>query len=293
MKLATFEDDKGCRLGIVKGDKLIDLSAFDPKFPTDMIDYLRNGDITGRVARDADKNAEPTINLSDVKLRAPVLNPRKIFCVGLNYADHVAETGREVPKHATWFSKPPTAITGHEAPVLKPAVSDMIDYEAELCVIIGHQVRHIAPQDALKAIGGYCCGNDVSVRDWQFRSPQFVIGKSFDTHGPIGPWMVTADEIPDPHALDIKCIVNGEVRQNSNTEHLIFKIQDLIAELSAALTLEAGDVIFTGTPSGVGVAMKPPSFLKDGDTVEIEIEKIGKLTNHMVNEQATVQIPLD
>ncbi len=290
MKLATFEDDKGKRLGIVKGDKLIDLSAYDPDFPTDMIDYFSWGDTSGRKAKEADRNAEATIPLSAVTLHAPVENPRKIFCVGLNYADHVEETGRDKPENATWFTKPPTAIVGPGATVLKPAVSDLIDYEAELVVVIGHRCRHIAPEDALNAIAGYCCGNDVSVRDWQFRSPQFTIGKSFDTHGPIGPWLTTRDEIADPHALDIECRVNGEVRQKSNTKHLIFKIDHLIAELSAAMTLEPGDVIFTGTPSGVGVAMKPPQFLKAGDTVEVEIAGLGTLSNQMINEDVTPHV---
>jgi 2-keto-4-pentenoate hydratase/2-oxohepta-3-ene-1,7-dioic acid hydratase in catechol pathway len=201
------------------------------------------------------------------------------MAIGLNYADHIAESGMEAPKEQVWFSKAATAANGPFDPIHVPKVSPFLDYEAELVAIIGKGGRHISREAAPASVFGYCCGNDATERVWQHRTPQWVLGKSFDTHAPFGPWITTADEILDPHALAIRGFVNGELRQDSNTRHLVFDIWDQIAQLSDAMTLEPGDLIFTGTPGGIGAAMNPRQFLKDGDRVRIEIEGLGAIDN--------------
>jgi 2-keto-4-pentenoate hydratase/2-oxohepta-3-ene-1,7-dioic acid hydratase in catechol pathway len=223
--------------------------------------------------------------LSAVRLRAPVPNPQKILAIGLNYADHVAETGRPKPDRQVWFAKLPGAVNGPYDDIEIPKASSMVDYEAELVVVIGKRCRHVARENAADIVFGYMAGNDVSVRDWQNHTPQWILGKSFDTHAPAGPWIVTSDEIGDPHTLGIRCKVNGETRQDSNTENLVFKVWDQIAHVSQAMTLLPGDLIFTGTPGGVGMAMKPPSFLKSGDVVRVEIDRIGALEARMIPEK--------
>lgn len=287
MKLATFTHAGSTRIGIVTDNGIIDLAAAKPDLPTEMIAFLEAGDAAMKAARSA---SGPLIPTADVILEAPVLKPGKVMAIGLNYGDHVVESGLETPEHQIWFTKAPSSIVGDGADVLKPAVSDLIDWEAELCIIIGKRARNVPRDRAHEVIAGYCCGNDISVRDWQLRTPQFTLGKSFDTHGPLGPWLTTADEVGDPHTLDIKCFVNGEQRQSSNTKNLIFDCFDQIEELTKAMTLEPGDVIFTGTPGGVGGAMKPMQFLKVGDTVRVEISKLGALENTLVAEDTTPQI---
>jgi 2-keto-4-pentenoate hydratase/2-oxohepta-3-ene-1,7-dioic acid hydratase in catechol pathway len=282
MKLATFTHGGTTRIGKVVDDKIIDLSKADPSLPTDMIRFLAAGDAAMAAAQKAD-SAE-AIALSDVTLEAPIMKPGKVMAIGLNYGDHVKEAGLDTPENQIWFTKSPTGCVGDGANVLKPAVSDMVDWEAELVLVIGKRARNVPRDRAHEIVAGYCCGNDISVRDWQFHSPQFTIGKSFDTHGPIGPWLTTSDEVGDPHDLEIKCLVNGDEMQCSNTRHLIFDCFDQIAELTQVLTLEPGDIIFTGTPGGVGIAMKPPQFMKVGDKVTIEIEKLGSITNTLVAE---------
>jgi 2-keto-4-pentenoate hydratase/2-oxohepta-3-ene-1,7-dioic acid hydratase in catechol pathway len=289
MKLATFSRDGATRIGVVSGDQLVDLSTAAPALPRDMLGFLRAGEAALAAARAA-AVGPATIPLGAVRLEAPVPRPGKVMAIGLNYADHVRESGGENPAHQIWFSKAPTSIVGPSAAVLKPAVSDFLDYEAELCIVIGKYARHVPRERAHEVIAGYCCGNDVSVRDWQLRTSQYVIGKSFDTHGPIGPWLTTADEVGDPHALGIRCFVNGEQRQNSNTRHLIFDCFAQIEELTKAMTLEPGDVIFTGTPGGVGGAMNPKRFLKAGDTVRVEIDRLGSLENRFVAEHVETRI---
>jgi 2-keto-4-pentenoate hydratase/2-oxohepta-3-ene-1,7-dioic acid hydratase in catechol pathway len=207
------------------------------------------------------------------------------MAIGLNYADHIAETGNQTPEHQIWFTKAVTSINGPFDPIQVPKASSKIDYEVEMVAIIGAGGRHISRADAPSHVFGYCVGNDVSVRDWQRYTPQWVLGKSFDTHGVIGPWITTADEIGEPHRLGITCHVNDELRQNSNTKNLVFTVWDQIALLSKAMTLEPGDVIFTGTPGGIGAAMKPPKFLAAGDKVTCEIEELGKVEAFMVNEE--------
>ena len=239
-----------------------------------------------RVVAAAAAQTTNALPLGDVRLHAPVPHPGKVLGIGLNYADHIAESGMDKPKTQVWFNKQHNCINDPYADINLPAVSDKLDYEAELCLVIGKRCKHVPRERAHEVIAGYFCGNDVSVRDWQLRAQTFQIGKSFDTHGPIGPYLVTPDEVGDPHNLDIRCLVNGEVRQQSNTRHLIYDCFDAIAHLSQAFTLDAGDVLFMGTPAGVGMAMKPPQFLKEGDVVRVEIEKLGHIENHVVPEQA-------
>lgn len=268
--------------GVVQGDDVVDLGSCG--FPTDMQALLGAGiDVTAIEAALAGGRHTP---LSQVTVHAPLSSPGKVLAIGLNYGDHIEETGSDKPKHQMWFNKQHNCINGPYDPINLPVVSNKLDYEAELCLVIGKSCKHVPRERAAEVIAGYFCGNDVSVRDWQMRVPTFQIGKSFDTHGPIGPYLVTPDEVGDPHNLDIRCLVNGEQRQHSNTRHLIFDCYDAIAHLSQAFTLDVGDILFMGTPSGVGVAMKPPQFLKPGDVVRVEIEKLGYLENTVVEEVA-------
>ncbi|MDZ7825890.1 MAG: fumarylacetoacetate hydrolase family protein [Gammaproteobacteria bacterium] len=215
--------------------------------------------------------------------------------MGMNYADHASEFGAEVPAHPTIFTKQVSCIGGPRDPIHLPRVSDALDYEGELVLVIGRRCRHVPVTAAHRVIGGYCVGNDVSVRDWQLRTGQFTIGKSFDTHGPIGPWITTADEIGDPQALSIRTLVNDELRQSASTADMIFDCATLVSHLSTAFTLEPGDLIFTGTPSGIGAARTPPAYLRAGDRVRIEIEGLGGIDNAVVPEpdRHTVLVPAD
>jgi 2-keto-4-pentenoate hydratase/2-oxohepta-3-ene-1,7-dioic acid hydratase in catechol pathway len=283
MKLVTFSDARGTRVGVVSGDGVVDLSRADADLPRNMIELIREWPCVRSVVERAGTRAADAA-LNSVKLHAPVQRPGKIMAIGLNYADHIAESGMKTPEQQIWFSKMPSSVTGPFDPIQLPKVSSALDYEVELVAVIGRGGRHISKGEAKDAVFGYCAGNDVTVRDWQFKTPQWVLGKSFDTHAPFGPWIVTSDEIGDPHTLGVRCFVNGEKRQDSNTKHLVFNVFDQIEELSKAMTLEAGDAIFTGTPGGVGVAMKPPAFLKAGDVVRIEIDRIGHIENPVVAE---------
>jgi ureidoglycolate lyase len=283
MKLVTFEAGSGLRTGAVVGDALVDLTAAG--LPAGMIDLIAQWPRLAEKARSLAATIKPEFKLSQVRLHAPVPNPQKILAIGLNYADHIAESGQSKPEKQIWFSKLPNAVNGPYDPIEIPKASSAIDYEAELVVVIGKRCRHVSKADAASVVFGYAAGNDVSVRDWQFHTAQWIVGKSFDTHAPIGPWIVTSDEIGDPHALGIRARVNGELRQNSNTSNLVFDVFDQIAYLSQAMTLMPGDMIFTGTPGGVGMAMKPPSFLKAGDVVRIEIDRIGALEATMRPEE--------
>ena len=289
MKLATFTYQGETRIGVVREDGVVDLAAAAPDLPRDMIGLLKAGDAAMARAREAAKGAK-AIPLADVTLRAPVPNPGKVLAIGLNYRDHVEESGMALPEHQVWFNKQHNCINDPYAPINMPSVSHMLDYEAEMCFVIGKRCKHVPAERAHEVIAGYFVGNDVSVRDWQLRTNTWQIGKSFDTHGPIGPWLVTPDEVGDPHALAIKCWVNGELRQNSNTKHLIFNCFDEVAHLTQAFTLDVGDIIFTGTSSGVGMAMKPPAPLKVGDVVKVEVEKLGYIENRVVPEKAETVI---
>ena len=280
MKLATFQTGAGAspELGaVVGGERIVPLSRSEP-IARDMIDLIARWPAVATDVRRRAEAAEGVLPLASVTLLAPIPRPGKIMAIGLNYADHIAETGAKTPEHQTWFSKATTAAAGPFAPIEIPKASTAIDYEAELVVVIGAGGRSLAGSAARAAVFGFCVGNDLSVRDWQMRSGQWVIGKSFDTHAPFGPWITTADEV-DPHTLGIRGLVNGEKRQDSNTRHLVFDVWAEVEHLSQAMTLEAGDLIFTGTPSGVGAAMRPPKFLKTGDVVRIEIDGLGAIEN--------------
>ena len=284
MKLTTFTENSHTRLGIVFEDGIVDLSKAAPELPTDMLSFLKAGDKAMDAAREIEGKNHPHIPLTSVRLEAPVLNPGKILGIGLNYTDHIEETNSETPQHQLWFNKQHNSINGPYDDIYLPSVSTQLDYEVELCFVIGKHCKHVPRERAHEVIAGFCCGNDLSVRDWQFQTPTMHMGKSFDTHAPIGPWLVTPDEIGDPHSLDVKTLVNNEVRQRSNTARLVFDCYDQISHLTKVFPLEPGDVIFTGTPGGVGFVMDPPGYLKVGDRVRIEIEKIGTIEGTVVPE---------
>jgi 2-keto-4-pentenoate hydratase/2-oxohepta-3-ene-1,7-dioic acid hydratase in catechol pathway len=284
MRLATFTHAGTTRIGLVVGDEVVDLAAAEPELPRAMEAFLEAGAPALAAAERAGDHAAGRIPLDDVRLEAPVLRPRKILGVGLNYADHVAESGLKAPEFPTLFNKQVTSVTGPYDPIHLPRASRALDYEGELAFVVGRRCRHVTRERAPAVIAGYLVLDDVSVRDWQLRTPTWTIGKSFDTHCPMGPWIVTPDELGDPHSLGIRTWVNGELRQDSNTKELVFDCYALVEHLSTAFTLEPGDVVATGTPGGVGIAMKPPRFLAAGDVVRIEIDRIGQLENPVVAE---------
>ena len=236
-------------------------------------------------AREAvDSGALPTVDLADVKVQAPVPRPGKIICIGLNYMDHVLESGADVPKAPLIFSKYDTCVAASEDSILLPKGSEQVDFEAELAVVIGRLAKNIKVENAMDHVFGYTNFNDVSARDMQFADGQWQRGKSCDTFAPFGEFVATKDEIPDPHNLRIQFRLNGETMQDSNTNQLIFKIPELVEYLSRSITLEPGDIIATGTPPGVGFARKPPIFLKDGDVCEVEIDGLGVLINPVMKD---------
>jgi 2-keto-4-pentenoate hydratase/2-oxohepta-3-ene-1,7-dioic acid hydratase in catechol pathway len=249
---------------------------------------LRAGDTAlGEIQKVEKKSGPGVYPLSAVKLEAPILNPSKYLAIGMNYREHAAEAERAgipVPKSQLWFNKQVSCINGPYDAIELPKISDKLDYEAELGVVIGKRCKHVSVENAQSVIGGYLVTNDVSIRDWQMRSPTFTLGKSFDTHGPIGPWLTTSDEIPDPHALMMRLYVGQELRQETSTGDMIYNIFEQIAYLSTVMTLEPGDLIATGTPSGVGVAKKPPLFLRNGEVVRVEIDQLGHIENTVVAE---------
>jgi 2-keto-4-pentenoate hydratase/2-oxohepta-3-ene-1,7-dioic acid hydratase in catechol pathway len=279
MKLARFDSGEGPRIGLVSGTTIA-ATAFDGAMNDLIVSWdeakqrIETSAATGRHHK-----------LSDVRLLAPVARPGKIFAIGLNYADHIAESKMETPANQVWFTKAATSINGPYDPIMIAKAGPFVDYEVELVAVIGKRGRNIAKADAPSHVFGYCVGNDVTERAWQHRTPQWSLGKSFDTHAPIGPWITTSDEVGDPHALALRCFVNGQKRQDSNTRNLVFNVWDQIAHLSQAMTLEPGDLIFTGTPGGVGAAMDPRQFLKPGDVVRCEIDGLGAIEGKMVAEE--------
>jgi 2-keto-4-pentenoate hydratase/2-oxohepta-3-ene-1,7-dioic acid hydratase in catechol pathway len=288
MKLCSFRDPSGAtRIGVVTDEGVVDLAAAAPELPHEMTALLAAGSAALRRAAAAASNATTRLAMDALRLAPPILRPPKFLAIGLNYADHIAEAGLETPKLPTVFNKQSTCVAGPNDPVHLPRVSQALDYEGELGFVVGRRCRHVPRERAHEVIAGYLVVNDVSVRDWQLRVPTWTMGKSFDTHGPIGPWLTTADEVGDPHGLRLRTWVNGELRQDSNTKHLIFDCFALVEHLSTAFTLEPGDVVATGTPGGVGIAMKPPRLLKVGDRVRIEIEGLGALDNEVVPEPDT------
>jgi 2-keto-4-pentenoate hydratase/2-oxohepta-3-ene-1,7-dioic acid hydratase in catechol pathway len=285
MRLVSYESPSGVRVAAVRSGALVDLNRADASLPASMIGLLALGShgIERAAVAAAKGDATP---LQSVRLLAPVPRPEKVICVGLNYADHARETGKDLPSEPVIFNKFVTALSSPGDPIVLPKVTRKVDYEAELVVVIGRGGRHIAREAALEHVAGYCCGNDVSARDWQTGKPagQWLLGKSFDTFAPMGPELVTADEIGDPGSLRVQLRLNGATMQDSTTKQFIFSVPELIAYISGVCTLHTGDVLFTGTPPGVGVARKPPVYLQPGDQVEVEIERIGILRNSVIAE---------
>jgi 2-keto-4-pentenoate hydratase/2-oxohepta-3-ene-1,7-dioic acid hydratase in catechol pathway len=285
MRLITYQGPDGPRVAGMRDNQFIDLNHADPSLPACIKALLALGpDGIGR-AQAALASGKP-IPVEDLRSAPLVPQPEKIICVGLNYADHAKETGAKSPPEPILFCKFSTALCAHRQPIMLPRISREVDFEAELVAVIGRGGRHIPRQEAIKHVGGYCCGNDVSARDWQIRKPggQWLLGKSFDTFAPIGPAIVTRDEIPQPDNLKIQLRLNGQLMQKSSTFQLIFSIDYLVSYVSDICTLAPGDLIFTGTPPGVGFARNPPVFLKQGDMVEVEIEKLGILQNPVIAE---------
>lgn len=283
MKLVTYQSSTGPRVAGIRGDAFVDLNKTDPELPSCLKALVAEGKAGLQRAAAAVARGETFVPAS-VKLLAPIPSPQKVICVGLNYVDHAKESGAEPPPEPVLFNKFPTAVAADGDSIPLPTVSSEVDYEAELVVVIGRPGRHISEEDALDHVAGYCCGNDVSARDWQLRKPggQWLMGKTFDRFAPFGPALVTSDEIKDPGNLRIQLRLNGETMQDSTTAQLIFSVPKLVSYISQVCTLLPGDLIFTGTPPGVGMARKPPVFLKNGDVTEVEIEKLGVLRNKFI-----------
>lgn len=282
MKLITFTVNDLTSVGVLDGEEVVNLSDINPKLPKEMCALLA-ADAFDDIKR-AISSGKGRLPAGRVTLQAPILRPPKILAVGLNYKDHIEETGMKTPKYPMIFNKQSTAVIGPGQGIHVPRASSQVDYEGELGVVIGRRCRHVPKNRATEVIAGYTIAHDVSVRDWQIRVPTFTMGKSFDTHCPLGPYIVTSDEIVNPHDLDLKTWVNDELRQSSNTCQLLFNCFELVEHLSTSFTLEPGDIISTGTPSGVGFAMKPPNYLKPGDTVKIAIDRLGELENSVISE---------
>lgn len=284
MRLVRYHATGGARVGVIKGDGVIDLRDAGGPWAT-MMEIVRGGrDALDRIDAIVARVA-PSVALESLRLMAPIERPGKYLAIGMNYAAHRREAdklGIARAQRQIWFNKQTSCLSGPFDPI-DPGVSEQLDYEVELAAIIGAPAKHVSEARAPDHVFGYVVANDVSARDWQFHSPTFTMGKSFDTHGPIGPWIVTADEIPDPHDLNLRCYVNGEKRQDSNTREMIANLWAQIAYLSTAFTLEPGDLIATGTPEGVGAAMDPPSYLKPGDVVRCEIDGIGAIENRVAS----------
>lgn len=289
MKLATYAHQGRTSIAKLESELVIDLPANDASLPATMLELLQGGPAALAKARAIATAGAKTVPLADVKLLAPVPNPSKFLALGMNYKKHVEEAtkvGVKTPPTQVWFNKQVSCINAPHGDVHLPRVSDKLDYEVELCVVIGHRCRHVKREDVSSVIAGYMVCNDVSVRDWQLAVPTMTVGKSFDTTGPTGPWIVTPDEIADLDALRLRLWVNDQLRQDDVVGSMIHRIADQIAYLSTAFTLEPGDLLATGTPSGVGVAMEPPSFLEVGDVVRAQIDGLGTLVNRIVAEPA-------
>ncbi len=284
MKLITYQTDRGPRIAALRGSEIIDLHDADPALPSCPKALLAEGQ--GILARAERALAVGRPVTAPVTWLTPIPSPQKIICIGLNYADHARETKAAVPPCPVVFNKFPTALLPHEGTVRLPRASEQVDYEAELVLVIGRGGRYIPQAEARSHVAAYTCGNDVSARDWQRNKPggQWLSGKSFDTFAPCGPWMVTADEIPEPGRLAIQLRLNGQVMQDSNTAELIFSVDHLVSYISQFCTLNPGDLIFSGTPGGVGMGRQPPVYLQPGDVTEVEIEKIGVLRNRFAAE---------
>jgi len=290
MKIVAFEGSDGPRIGVVEGDQVVDLQAAEPRIPNDLGAWLAktNGDTVelGEIAKRAPASARKP--LASITYALPVGRPGKIICLGLNYLEHVKEGSQRdnIPKFPTIFMRGLTSLVPHGAPIIRPQASETLDYEAELILVVGKRGKHLTAANATSCIAGYSCGNEGSVREFQRKTTQWDMGKNFDRTGGFGPWLVTADELPDAaKGLKIQSRLNGTVMQSDNTDNMMFPIIEMLVYLTQGITLEPGDVIFTGTPSGVGHARKPPVWMKNGDTIEVEIERIGTLRNPIADEK--------
>ncbi len=285
MKLISYYKNEQIRTGVVDGDQVVDLNEAVPSMSYDLLTALNSGMDVTAAAKVALTSAAPRMAYASLKLAAPVPRPGKIICLGLNYYDHAKEGGRDKPDYPWFFYRGASSLIAHGEAGLRPRVSERLDYEAELAVIIGKRAKHLGEADALSCVFGYSCFNDISVRDYQKKTPQWTIGKNFDNSGPFGPVLVTADELAaGATGLRIQSRLNGKVMQDANTTDMIWGVAETIKLLTECMTLEPGDVIIMGTPAGVGQARTPPVWMKDGDVVEIEIERIGTLTTPIKNE---------
>ncbi|XP_020797333.1 fumarylacetoacetate hydrolase domain-containing protein 2A [Boleophthalmus pectinirostris] len=290
MRLVQFhynEDlEKNIRVGVEQGAGLdvVDLKAFDPSAPSTMKVLLELGDKGLEGAQRALNSGQCVVKRSSIKLLSPILAPEKVVCVGMNYRDHCLEQNVPIPKEPIIFSKFPSAITGPYDEILLPSESQEVDWEVELAFVIGRKGKHIKEEDALSYVAGFTVANDVSARDWQMKrnGKQWLLGKTFDSFCPLGPALVTTDAVTDPHKLGVRCLVNGDIVQDSSTDQMIFGLQKLVAWVSRFMTLSPGDVFLTGTPPGVGVFRSPPVFLKKGDIVECQIDQLGSIINKVV-----------
>lgn len=287
MKFATIATENGPRACVLTDGKYVDLHAADPSLPTSLKALLALGEAgLKKAAAVAEQAGTVRFDPSTAQHLAVIPDPQKIVCLGLNYRDHAIESGMDIPPEPVLFSKYPSALIGHGAKIVLPAVSEQVDYEAELVIVVGRRAKHVTQDQAMDYVAGFAVGHDVSARDWQLNKPgkQWMAGKTFDTFAPVGPVLVTRDEVPNPSALGIRLRLNGRTMQDSSTAQLIFDVPYTIAYLSKIVTLEPGDLIFTGTPPGVGMARKPPVWLKAGDVVEVEIDGLGVLSNPVVAE---------
>ncbi|CAN9513047.1 unnamed protein product [Ophioblennius macclurei] len=289
MRLVQFRrhgDKEGIRVGVELGEGLnvVDLKAFDSSAPSTMKELLELGDKGLECARRALASGRCVLDRADIHLLPPVLAPEKVVCVGMNYRDHCLEQNAPIPKEPIIFSKFPSAITGPYDDICLPSESHEVDWEVELAFVIGRRGKHIKEEDALSYVAGFTVANDVSARDWQMKrnGKQWLLGKTFDSFCPLGPALVTSDAVKDPQNLDVRCVVNGEIVQSSNTNQMIFKTAALVTWVSKFVTLTPGDVFLTGTPPGVGVFRTPPVFLKKGDVVECQIDQLGSIINRVV-----------
>ncbi|MBI6604665.1 MULTISPECIES: fumarylacetoacetate hydrolase family protein [Pseudomonas] len=282
MKIASFVYQNRSTYGIVKGDHVIDLESLKSHLGADLKEAIARNRLS-ELGADALKDL-PRLALSEITFLPVIANPGKVLCIGINYATHVRETGRDMPTYPMIFTRFADSQTAHLQPIVRPNVSHKLDFEGELAVVIGKTARHVKPEDALDYVAGYACYNDGSVRDWQKHTIQFVPGKNFPATGGFGPWMVTSDEIVDPQDLELTTRLNGEVMQHTRTSDMIFDVRKLIEYCTAFTELAPGDVIVSGTTGGVGAFREPPVWMKPGDIVEIEIERIGILRNSIVDE---------
>ena len=288
MKIVNFEHQGAGRLGVVDGESVVDLKLAAPDLPADLLALINLGAAGMDAVKKAVANAgaDQKRPLAGLKYLVPIPRPGKIICLGLNYADHAAEGGHQKPTYPSFFMRGATSFAAHGEPMIRPRVSVQFDYEAELVAIVGKKARHVKKADALQYIAGYTCFNEGSVRDYQRKTAQWTIGKNFDSTGGFGPWMVTPDELPPGGSnLKIRCRLNGQVLQDANTSDMLFPVDETVELASECLTLEPGDLLVMGTPSGVGWARKPPIFMKDGDVSEIDIETIGVLRNPIKDEK--------